>query len=246
MRQISEEWWIGLDESYKTRVEDGSLVLWRPERTVWINVWNDSAGRTSSERLAGWTVDRHPDATDLFRENDGGLLRFAYFLEEPEDEGGQRLGIYSITVSESSTVQMACYFDLKEDQDWAAAVSRSVSFGRPDPSLDVEEPIGENGHLALVSEKVLGTDRAPVLVAFREPSANEEDSGWRFFHGDEDEAFRADPENIALCPLSSLLGIDPSLRVILNTPPGSAWERSTLADPWSPAGPDQDESADWR
>jgi hypothetical protein len=234
MKQISEEWWIGIDETYRTKVDDGSLVIWRPERTIWINIWKDSDGRTCRERLAAWTVDRHEEATDLFKMEDNGLLRFGYLLEEPEESGGQRLGVYSITVSESSTVKMACYFDLKEDLDWATAVSRSLSFGRPDPRLEIEDPIGQDGHLVLASERVLGPGGDPVLFAYREPGAHEQDSGWRFFHGDEDEEFTSDPGNIALCPLSSFLGLDPTLRVIINSPPRTAWERQDVSEPWCP------------
>lgn len=236
MKQISAEWWIGLDDSYRERVDDGSLVFWRPERTVWINIWKDADGRTPRERLDGWRANRAPDAADLYETEDHGLLRYGYLLEEPEDEGGHRLGVYSFTVGASSTVQMACYFDLENDLGWATAVSRSLSFGAPDPTRKVEEVVGKDGHLALVSEKVIGPEREPVLFAFREPGANEQDSGWRFFHGDEDEQYTADPYNIALCPVSSLLGLDPSLRVIINRREGTAWSRATEFEPWGPVG----------
>ena len=164
MQRISDDWWIGIDDSYRTRVEDGSLVFWRSERTIWINIWKDHDGRTVRERLDTWIADRHAGATDLFQQEDNGLLRFGYLLEEPEDAGGQRLGVYSYTVSETYTVQMACYFDLKEDLGWATAVSKSLSFGRPEPGLKVEEPVGENGHLVLASERVIGPERRPRLA----------------------------------------------------------------------------------
>jgi hypothetical protein len=246
MRQISEEWWIGIDGTYHTKVEDGSLVFWRAERTLWLNIWKDGDGKSPSERLEAWKSGRSLQAVDLFEQEDHGLLRFGYLLEEPEESGGRMLGVYSYTVSATYTVQMACYFDLKEDLDWATAVSKSLSFGGPQPGLKVEEPVGEFGHLVLASERVLGPDREPVLFAFREPGADEQDSGWRFFHGDEDEEFTSDPKNTALCPLSTFLGLDPSLRTIINNPPGTCWERPTLADPWYPAVARPDEPADWR
>jgi hypothetical protein len=245
MKRISEDWWIGIDETYRTRVDDGSLVIWRAERTIWINVWKEHDGRDARQRLVSWIADRHVQATDLFLQEDNGLIRFGYLLEEPEEAGGHRLGVYSFTLGESVTVQMACYFDLKEDLGWATAVSKSLSFGRPDPLQTVEEPIGANGHLVLASERVIGPDSDPVLFAYREPAANEQDSGWRFFHGDEDEEFTADPRNIALCPLSSFLQIDPLLRVIINSPAGTAWERPSQVEPWSPAGGNEDEQYEW-
>src|SRR5262249_51996727 len=150
------------------------------------------------------------------------------------DEGGNRLGLYSYTVGASSTVQMACYFDLREDLGWAADVSRSLSFGGPGTGPEVEERVGEHGHVVVVSERVIGPGREPVLFAFREPAADEQDSGWRFFHGDEDPAYTSDPENVVLSPLSSLLGLDPTLRAIINIPAVTAWERPTGSDPWRP------------
>ena len=235
MQRISEEWWIGLDESYRTRLDNGSLVLWRAERAVWINIWNDHEGWTLRERLDRWVAERDVRADDLFRSATGDVLRYGYLLEEEEEGGGQRLGLYSYTVSATSTVQMACYFDLREDLDWAAAVAQSLSCGPPDAARDVDEPVGKDGHLALASEKVIGPGVDPVLFAYREAAANEQDSGWRFFHGDEDQAYADDPANIALCPLSSFLGIDPSLRVIINRPPGTAWSRPDPDSPWREA-----------
>jgi len=243
MQRISDDWWIGIDGSYRTRVEDSSLVFWRPERTIWISLWKDHDGRTVRERLDTWIADRHAGATDLYEQEDNGLLRFGYLLEEPEDAGGHRLGVYSYTVSEAFTVQMACYFDLREDLGWATAVSKSLAFGRPEPGLDVEEPVGSNGHLVLASERVLGLD--PVLLAYREAAANEQDSGWRFFHGDEDEEYTADPQNISLCPLSTFLELDPLLRVIINSPPGTAWERPSRVDSWTRKGDDGDDPPEW-
>lgn len=245
MQQISDDWWIGIDETYRTRVDDGSLVIWRPERTIWINIWNDHEGPTRRERLDRRIADRHASADDLYRTEDGGVLRFGYLLGEPEEGGGERLGLYSYTVAASSTVQMACYFDLKDDLAWATAVSKSLSFGRPDPIRTVDEPVGKDGHLVLASDKVIGPGRDPILLAYRETAANEQDSGWRFFHGDEDDEYAADPSNIALCPLSSCLGLDPTLRVIINHPPGTAWERSDPREPWLPAGGRRDDAPDW-
>jgi hypothetical protein len=246
MRQISEEWWIGVDDTYRTRVEDGSLVIWRPERTIWINIWNDHAGKSRRERLERWIADRNPSSTDLFEHETPSLLSFGYLLEEPEEAGGERLGLYSYSVSEASTAQMVCYFDLKEDLNWALAVSRSLSSGRPEPGLDVEETVDRFGHLVLASAKVVGPGRDPVLFAYRETAANDGDSGWRFFHGDEDETFTADSRNLDLCPLSGFLDLDPALRMIINHPAGTAWERADEFVPWRSASLPGLEDASWR
>lgn len=241
MRQISSNWWISVDQMYRDRFDDGSLVLWRPERTIWINIWDDAARGTPRQRLDARIRDRSPDAIDLFEHDDGGLLRFGYRLEEPEEEGGTRIGVYSITVGPSSTVQMACYFDLEEDERWAEAVSRSLSSGAPDEAREVDE----HGHLVSASMRVIGPDRAPIRYAYREPGDSRDDSGWRFFQGDEDQAFASDPDNIALCPLSSMLGLDPTLRLIINSPPLTAWQRASRSGSWEPAKGPTDAKLEW-
>ncbi|MFO0906915.1 MAG: DUF2185 domain-containing protein [Isosphaeraceae bacterium] len=233
MRQISPDWWISVDDRYRSRVDDGSLVLWRPERTIWINVWNDAADLSPKERLRRWVKDRDDHAVDLFHHDDGPLIRFAYALAEPEAEGGQRLAVYSFTVAPTATVQMACYFDLELDQPWAEAVTRSLSYGEPDPEREVVDPVGEHGHLVMASTRVIGPEKHPILLAVRVAPANDDDSGWQLFHGDEDAAFLADPGNAVLCPVSSILGVDPSIREILNMPAGTAWRRTEVGQPWN-------------
>ncbi|MFO0953349.1 MAG: DUF2185 domain-containing protein [Isosphaeraceae bacterium] len=234
MRQISRDWWIGLDDTYHGKVDDGSLVFWKAERTLWINIWDDAGQGTPEERLASWTVDRSPDARDLFRQDEDGLLRFGYLLEEPSEGGGTSPGVYSFTVSPSSTVQMACYFELKEDLDWALAVSRSLTFGSTAPERFVLEPVGDYGHFAVISHPTLGSADNPILVAVREDVVDSQDSGWRLFSPNEPNAAGDGPRDPALTTLSTLLDLDPSLRAILNSPPGSRWRRETPDSPWEP------------
>jgi hypothetical protein len=41
-----------LPEQFARRIEDGSLVLWRPGLTVWLVAWNNDHAETQAKRLA--------------------------------------------------------------------------------------------------------------------------------------------------------------------------------------------------
>lgn len=86
--------------------------------------------------------------------------------------------------------------------------------------------------LVLATRQVIGPERLPVCFAFREPPNNEADTGWIFWSGQEDQAYIDDSSNTVVCPLSSFLELDPSLRTLMQFPVGTAWERDSPTDEW--------------
>lgn len=76
----------------------------------------------------------------------------------------------------------------------------------------------------------LATDRIMVEgrrvgYAYREPPDNNIDSGWRFFAGDEDDAYTSDPDNIGIYNCNTVANYDRDIIAILNAPIGSAFYR---------------------
>ncbi len=51
------------------------------------------------------------------------------------------------------------------------------------------------------------------------------DSGWRFFCGDEDQAYTDVSGNIAIYDINTILNLDKSIKPYLNSTVGSAFER---------------------
>lgn len=127
MRRITENWSVGIDESFQRRVEDGSLVFWRPGRTVWIICWGDGRTPTKREALALIKEDASPARQELFEE-DGEVYRFGYLLVEGKGRKRQS-AVYGFAVVEGEYIQLAAYFDAASDQAWAEAVARSPAFG---------------------------------------------------------------------------------------------------------------------
>jgi hypothetical protein len=81
------------------------------------------------------------------------------------------------------------------------------------------------------ASKMLVDNRLPVLFMYRE-SRDGEDSGWRFLCGLEDQAYLADPDNIAIYDLPTILEIDPSIEVFLGSLPRRAYARNHANEPF--------------
>ncbi len=105
-KQISEDWQLTLNSEFNRRVEDGSLVLWKPKFTMWINIWGNDHNTTIEQRIKEWQSDISKQAFDIKNNKD----RFSYRLSE--DEGDKRVpAFYGFIFGKSGHVQLAIYFD---------------------------------------------------------------------------------------------------------------------------------------
>lgn len=76
----------------------------------------------------------------------------------------------------------------------------------------------------------LSTDRivvdgAPIAYMYREAPTNEQDSGWRFFAGDEDAAYMADLQRHGIYDVNTIVNYDPDILPFLDAPAGCRYER---------------------
>lgn len=78
--------------------------------------------------------------------------------------------------------------------------------------------------------KDLVNNKKNVKFLYREKSNRENDSGWRFFSGDETQEYVDNPDNILLCSIKDILQIDSSIEKLLNSEIGSVFERSSVND----------------
>jgi hypothetical protein len=85
--------------------------------------------------------------------------------------------------------------------------------------------------LVLVSRQVIGSNRLPVLFAFRLKPNNPRDSGWVLWSGLEDQAYIDDNRNTVVCPLENFPGAP--IDEIVDRPIETAWERQDEATPWT-------------
>jgi hypothetical protein len=77
----------------------------------------------------------------------------------------------------------------------------------------------------IIASNEVAKARRPVGYLYREEPDNDDDSGWRVFSGEETHEYAEDAGNFAMYNASTILEIDPSIAVLLATPPPVAFER---------------------
>ncbi|MDO4640413.1 MAG: DUF2185 domain-containing protein [Neisseria sp.] len=74
-----------------------------------------------------------------------------------------------------------------------------------------------------IVSKTVTENNEPVGFAYRETPVFENDSGWRFFSGEESDEYTGNPENFAIHTLNDITSLNPALLPLLQEAEG-AWE----------------------
>ena len=77
----------------------------------------------------------------------------------------------------------------------------------------------------VLATKMLVDGKRKVRYMYREEASNPQDSGWRFFCGDEDDEYANDPDNIGIYDVNTILDIDKTVLPYLDSTVGVAFER---------------------
>jgi hypothetical protein len=91
-------------------------------------------------------------------------------------------------------------------------------------SNDIKKLIEVNGG-CIATDKIT-VDGMKVGYMYRENPTNENDSGWRFFAGDEDETYTNNPDNYSIFDLNTICNYDSSIIPYLSKPIGIKLERN--------------------
>lgn len=118
---LTHLWQLSLPQPCNRRVEDGSLVLWRPRFTVWLSAYGSEDGMGIAERLERDRRQAAPVAYD-FREGEAaGVSRLRYRL----DEDG-RMALYAFAHAEDGQIMAAIYFAEAAQLAEAEAIADSL------------------------------------------------------------------------------------------------------------------------
>ena len=123
---LTANWMLHLPEPFARRIEDGSLVLWRPGLTLWMAAWGNDDNASQSERLA---QARQMASPSRFAERvtaDGEITRFSYRLRD-ESEDGPVESINSLVFADDGDLQLSAYFDDPADEPKAWRIVESVA-----------------------------------------------------------------------------------------------------------------------
>lgn len=81
----------------------------------------------------------------------------------------------------------------------------------------------------LATDRIV-VDGSPVGYMYRGIPLNEQDSGWLFFAGDEDERYMANNGHHDVYDVNTIVNYDPSILAFIDLPVGSALERDDEGD----------------
>jgi hypothetical protein len=117
---------ITLPVPFARRIEDGSLVLWRPGLTLWILAFNNDQRESQADRLASTKNIMSPKATSVREDAAAGLTRLTYRLLED--------GVKSVTaiiIGDAGHLQASIYFDEEADAATALRIAQSIAATKP-------------------------------------------------------------------------------------------------------------------
>jgi len=106
---------------------------------------------------------------------------------------------------------------------WGAQVAKNFAFRASDM-----KPLAV-GFGACIASNRITVDGKPVGYMYREEpdSVDSPDSGWRFFAGDESDAYSDDPANFAFYNVNTIANYSPDITAYLDAPVGSAFVRDS-------------------
>ena len=94
---------------------------------------------------------------------------------------------------------------------------------------DQIKPVAEGRGACIASDHIV-VDGKKVGFMYRESPTNAVDSGWRFFSGDEDQAYVDDARNLAFYDVNTVANYDPAIVPYLGAAIGTAFGRIAGSD----------------
>ncbi len=83
---------------------------------------------------------------------------------------------------------------------------------------------------ACFATDIIVVENQGVGYMYREEPDFEQDSGWRFFGGEESRDYLSDPNNLGIYTLNTIANYDPDIVPLLASPIGSEFERDESGD----------------
>jgi hypothetical protein len=123
--QLTDQWSLHLPAQFARRIEDGSLVLWRPGLTIWLDAFGNDHRTSRTQRLREIRADVSERAQNIRETSGPTLTRLVYRLSDTNAKGTVE-AVYAFTFSDTGHLQMAVYFDDLADEATADAIAASV------------------------------------------------------------------------------------------------------------------------
>ena len=121
--RLTADWMVTLPFQMNRRLEDDSLVLWRPGFTIWIGVYGNDGGQTCRERYERVRSDANPARFNEKLVEQPETMRFSYRLKEHHPAPA----LYAFAFAPAGHIQTALYFDTESDAEMAERITTSLT-----------------------------------------------------------------------------------------------------------------------
>lgn len=92
-----------------------------------------------------------------------------------------------------------------------------------------------HGHLCLASSLILNERPLPIRFFYKEDPQHDNDTGFRFYSGQETDEFLMEEDAACVAPLDCMERLDPSIsELVQRSEVGSVWERLPDSNDWVP------------
>lgn len=134
--QITREWIINLSDDFENRVEENKIIFWKAGVTVVAAVFRIPAD-TDKIVLLNHIQEKMPeDALEKLVSTRGEIVGLGYTQIMQEEDGKNRLALYTFTASDTSCLQTAYYLDDPDDLPWAKSIWESTVY-HPDENNQI-------------------------------------------------------------------------------------------------------------
>jgi hypothetical protein len=104
--QLNNEWSVHLPSEFNKRTEEGSMVLWKPQFTIWLFFY-DNDGVSIKDSLEGWQNFVTDDIFDIVKEQED---RFSFSIQKDIfDKSAPALN--GFIFGKSGYIKLAMYLD---------------------------------------------------------------------------------------------------------------------------------------
>ena len=124
---VNDQWSIELTEQFARRVDNGSLVHWRPGVTVWCDAFGNANRTSRSARLREIKPKLAPRAKIIREASDPTLTRLVVRVSDATATPPLE-AVQAFVFSDDGHLQLAIQFE--SDEATALAIANSVQFSR--------------------------------------------------------------------------------------------------------------------
>ena len=114
---LTKGWRVTLRDAFNRRIEDGSLVLWRPDLTFWFNIWNNDGQTSVDAVLERLLADASAERSEEQIEQSAAMARLSYAL--PDEING-------FVIVPAGYLQVSAYYDTPEARTLAYDIIRTI------------------------------------------------------------------------------------------------------------------------